>query len=493
MLTSIVATLGAGMKGYAEGKRQYDDDEFRKEQQDRQRKAWKDEDDLKAGLKDAAKPVEAVSGQIGDVGGEDEEGNPLAPNPTVGTGKVGTTRYATMAEAQNVAQEQNTPEAQATRMADAYAKAGRPVEALQLRAGAKQGRLADLQLEKAERDALDERYARELDELATTHGGFIKGVAAYLTKTQMGGAEGKTFVARPSADGKQMQIVAVNPDGSEFVYKSYDNDEKGDVQARVEAMKADAKTKTLFLFDLNKQRTADEQAKARLLAEERRTRAQEDAAAAANKNADTNARKLDLMFQRMNQPSQGGQAPQGGVVSIEDQRKFNGDFAALLPDPKQATDAKESAAVQAANNTRLAQAQAVFQANVSVGRVLTAPEVMQAQELAKDPKMVQVVGYKDQSGAITPVEVVMVNGKPVVVGKAKLDQTPPALAPAPAPAPAPSMAQATRPAENFQVTAPDGSDLPSMLQSVATGDASPPRTRRPNIATNRVTSPFPVN
>lgn len=318
MLTSIVATLGSGMKGYAEGKRQYEDDEFRKEQQARQRKAWKAEDDLQAGLAEAAKPVQAVSGQIGDVGGEDEEGNPLAPNPTVGTGKVGDTRYASMADATKAAEAANTPEAQAARMADAYAKAGRPTEAMQLRAGAKQGKLADLQLEKAEREALDERYSRELDDLASEHGGFIKGMAAYLTKTQLGGAEGRTFVARPSADGKQMQIVAIGPDGSESVYKSYDNDEKGDVQARVEAMKADTKTKTLFLFDLNKQRTADEQAKARLLAEERRTKAQEDAAAAANKNADTNARKLDLMFQRMGQQSQGGQTPQGLVMGDVD-------------------------------------------------------------------------------------------------------------------------------------------------------------------------------
>jgi len=78
-------------------------------------------------LRAAGAPVEATSGEVYQPA-VDDEGIPMLPNPTAGTGMVGGQRYATMAEAQAKAGGMNSPAARVRRQADELGNQGKVME-----------------------------------------------------------------------------------------------------------------------------------------------------------------------------------------------------------------------------------------------------------------------------------------------------------------------------------------------------------------------------
>ena len=200
-MASFLAGFGGGYlkaKDKAlEDERRAKQDAWQEEVQGRQRKEWESKDRLDADLKDAVTPV-AVE-QPNDVL-KDDDGNDM---PAVPAFRAGTKRYATMEEATKAAGELNTPEAQNTRVLDAYKRSGQLDKALTMQTAMRQGELGDMQLANAK---FQQRIG---DWMGSGFDGFRDGLNGY----EGGPFKGKKVDFVLSEDGKTRSVVSIGPDG----------------------------------------------------------------------------------------------------------------------------------------------------------------------------------------------------------------------------------------------------------------------------------------
>lgn len=200
-MASFLAGFGGGYlkaKDKAlEDERRAKQDAWQEEVQGRQRKEWESKDRLDADLKDAVTPV-AVE-QPDDVL-KDDDGNDM---PAVPAFRAGTKRFATMEEATKAANELNTPEAQSTRVLDAYKRNGQFDKALTMQTAMRQGELGEIQLANAK---FQQRIG---DWMGGGFDGFRDGLNGY----EGGPFKGKKVDFVLSEDGKTRSVVSIGPDG----------------------------------------------------------------------------------------------------------------------------------------------------------------------------------------------------------------------------------------------------------------------------------------
>jgi hypothetical protein len=119
-------------------------------------------------------------------------------------------QYPTMQAATQAATAANDPAAVANRQAQVMATMGDPLAAQRLRTGARQEQLGQLQLDAAQKEAIDKEFDRHLQ-----GAGDFDGIAKIISDSKADGQGGALKVqAVPSADGKTVAFVKVNPDGT---------------------------------------------------------------------------------------------------------------------------------------------------------------------------------------------------------------------------------------------------------------------------------------
>ena len=202
-MASFLAGFGGGYlkaKDKAlEDERRAKQDAWQEEVQGRQRKEWEAKDRLDADLKDAVTPV-AVE-QPNDVL-KDDDGNDM---PAVPAFRAGTKRFATMEEATKAANELNTPEAQNTRVLDAYKRNGQFDKALTMQTAMRQGELGEIHLANA-------KFQQRIGDWM---GGGFDGFRDGLNSYEGGPFKGKKVDFVLSADGKTRSVVEILPDGQQ--------------------------------------------------------------------------------------------------------------------------------------------------------------------------------------------------------------------------------------------------------------------------------------
>lgn len=207
-LGAIVGTIGAGMSGYARGKRDYEADQAFKEDRDFQR----------------GQRARMVKKQ----GEEDALGDALK-------GAAGST------------------DAQIR----AYEAAGRPVEAMDLRTKSRADKLGQMQLDEAQRTHLNRTYDDELDKKATS----FDALAQFISDSNGDGQGGAMKVrAVPTADGKKITLNRIGPDGTLTPTEyTFDNTQGGLASAK--ALLSRSVTPQMKLAHLYQQAQAAEQAR----------------------------------------------------------------------------------------------------------------------------------------------------------------------------------------------------------------------------------------
>lgn len=240
MANGVFAFLAGAGAGYMkqrdlEDERAYRNEErgFQREQRDRARKQWGEEDQLQAGLKAAAAPVALTEGSGGMVRPDTMDNRDVglpenAEQPNAGlvpmAYRVGSTGYADRAAADAAVTAANKPEVVTRRVADAYRNAGQVDKALQIDSNARTAEVQQLQL-------ADARWKRDLaGAMRAGHGG----LAQLASNSEAGPLAGKKVQIIPSADGKSISYGVEGPDGKVVpvpAMPSFSNDEMGVTQA----------------------------------------------------------------------------------------------------------------------------------------------------------------------------------------------------------------------------------------------------------------------
>lgn len=172
---------------------------------------------------------------------------PMAPQRTATmNGKA----FGSLAEAKAAGVAYDAPEAVSARQAAAYEAAGQPEKAMQIRSGAKQGKLADFQLDKATAEHMNDLANQKIYGKISANGGdAISTAAQLLTETNINGLEGSKAEVKISADGKYKQVVVTAPDGTQRVARQYENNDIGQMRAHQDLMAGDMTTKIKWLHD----------------------------------------------------------------------------------------------------------------------------------------------------------------------------------------------------------------------------------------------------
>lgn len=105
-----------------------------------------------------------------------------------------------------------------------------PSRAIQMEASLKQGKMADIQISEAEAKQARETFNAKAMEAMRTKG-IWQGAASILTDTASNGLDGVEFRAEPTPDGKIMQLLRINPDGSTVVARQFPNTPEGEMRA----------------------------------------------------------------------------------------------------------------------------------------------------------------------------------------------------------------------------------------------------------------------
>jgi hypothetical protein len=181
-----------------------DEREFRREERQRTRSMRRD-------VADAAAPV-AVEPNLthGPEMDDRDVGTPGAVLQQDGF-RVGNARMADRGAADAMAASANTGDAKTARMAAAYEKHGEVDRATSIRSSARQGKVADMQLDEMQQAKLTREYDRRLLNVPESH----DAVAQFIAESMGDGQGGKlkaTAVANP--DGKTVTYHTVNPDGT---------------------------------------------------------------------------------------------------------------------------------------------------------------------------------------------------------------------------------------------------------------------------------------
>ncbi|MBA3622935.1 MAG: hypothetical protein H0W48_00395 [Methylibium sp.] len=415
--------IGAHLRSKDDDRRKKDD-EWREEQRAWMRKDREEAGALKSAVSDAAKPVSMVDASVYSPS-VDDEGNAMPANPTAGRMSVLGQSYNDPAQAQAALQQANSPNAQMSRVADAYSGAGQAEKAISIRASMRQNEVADLQAESLKARATQERMMRGLGKAYRVGG--VDALANFATENY---DDGKTYKAE-RGQGEAFTMVQFGKDGKEIGRQPF---ETVDEFVKIAAAEADPlkfiESKQAAAEAGRKEAREDRRLDSKEAREDRRIDIQD-------RRADMSERRMESLIAATTARAKGEGAP--GAVAIEDFRKFNGDFAAYLPDTKTATTPEEASAITSKNARTTAQAQAMFQTNAGFGVVLTAPEVRAAMEAAQDPKNVQI---RPNNGQM--YETVTINGKTVATSGA-VQARPPAPPAAAGAAAEPPKRDAARP------------------------------------------------
>lgn len=188
------------------------DQAFQQQQRDQQRAEWDRANQERTQLTAAAAPVSVEEGANGaikpDTMDNSDVGQPgEAPVPQNGGFAVQGKTFTDRASADAAAAAANAPDAIAARQAAAYRSIGKPVEAAQLESATTQAKAAKFTLDSAQQKKLNEDFDRKLSSVgdATQLAGVIDGSPM---------VQGKKVTAAPSADGKTVDLIVHNDDGT---------------------------------------------------------------------------------------------------------------------------------------------------------------------------------------------------------------------------------------------------------------------------------------
>lgn len=168
VLPIALALMGTGLvrkyqRDKADEAERTEEREYKKSQRERQQQSWQDEDNLKASMRMAAAPASVDPNMVKAEEQDNRDvGQPGEPAPTQQGFRVNGQVLGSMAEAQKAADTHNAPGAVNARMSSALLQAGRPVEAQQLRSGARQEQVADLQADQLKQAAERDKKLREV-------------------------------------------------------------------------------------------------------------------------------------------------------------------------------------------------------------------------------------------------------------------------------------------------------------------------------------------
>lgn len=191
------------------------------------------QDKVRTAAETAALPVQPQTAMIGASGGEDEEGNPLAPNPTAAWKSVDGQVVRDPAQVGAAVQAANTPQATTERVARARMGAGDVVGAQALRVGGRHEQVADMQLTEVMRTTANKKFDEMLGGMSD-----FDTFASFISNAE-GSASGIKLQAQRSADGKKVTLVRVNPDGStQATAQTFDNTARGLETAKASFSKA---------------------------------------------------------------------------------------------------------------------------------------------------------------------------------------------------------------------------------------------------------------
>jgi Transglycosylase SLT domain len=234
---ALAAAINGGLRGMQMTKdwaRQDEEDAFKKEERAQQRQAWADNANEQQLVKDAAQPIavqQYTAGQRAvDAAGGAEFGPPqidaaqVPENPAEPVGwKAGKQTFTDQAAAQGYAKEQNAPMAIASRIGEAYLKAGKPDKALAISSQV-------MQQKEAEQKLADGQWRRDLGQaLQAGHEGLAKLVSA----SSIGPMSGMTVKPMDNGDGT-VSYMAVGKDGTISAIPGippFKNDQDGVTQA----------------------------------------------------------------------------------------------------------------------------------------------------------------------------------------------------------------------------------------------------------------------
>jgi len=225
-----------GLKGYQNHKQterdnaEHDEDRaYKRSVREREQKQWAEQDNLKASMRMAVDPA-TVEPNMEKAQEQDNRdvGLPGEAAPTQNGFRVKGALMADLGSAQKAADAHNVPDAQMTRMSQALTTAGKPMEAQQMRAGARQET-------EAQRAHINKLYDEQLNGVDS-----FDALGQFITKSK-GDGQGGALQAKPvlNADGKTVTLHKVNPDGTTVPTPyTFPNDARGLMQAKAMLSKA---------------------------------------------------------------------------------------------------------------------------------------------------------------------------------------------------------------------------------------------------------------
>lgn len=253
-MASFLAGLGGGYiqaKDKAlQQKRQDEQDAWMREQRDRQRAEWKEADQIKLDLRDAAAPRTTMSGyltqsadgqklfsadagqvaQLKSMQDSIAELEGVAPaTQTQGhaiTGNMSKGHQIGAGAAPDVSGI-NSTDSVVQRMAGVHMRHGNADKALLMENAVMDQKAKRLGLKREEAAWAQKEFNDRLSAALSQSGSWTDNAAKLLTETQVGGLAGVTISPKISTDGKTVTFVATGPDGQAKEVGSYENSEAG--------------------------------------------------------------------------------------------------------------------------------------------------------------------------------------------------------------------------------------------------------------------------
>lgn len=213
---ALFAGLGQGYMQQQQTQRQqdYEDEQraYTREQQGRERDAYNLAQQTRQQLAASAAPAAPVALQgKADTADNIDVGTDATATAPTGQFNVNGQTYGNQADAQTASDTYNLPSAQLARMANVYAGAGDAQSAATLRQQARQGQIADLQLSKAQRDDIAEKFNTDMNSKVKT----FDDLGDFVSNSN-GDAQGGALKVKavPSADGKTVTMNKIGDDGT---------------------------------------------------------------------------------------------------------------------------------------------------------------------------------------------------------------------------------------------------------------------------------------
>jgi hypothetical protein len=206
-LSSLVNGMNSGYRMVRDIQRDDEDRKFVTMQRVAAEKRMKEEDALKTNLGNAATPTEIAPDEVYQPA-VDDEGNQMPANPTAGRVKVAGQHFTNMADATKARDAYNGRDAVNARMSDVYLRAGRPGEAQQLRTGARQEQVANLQATQLQQAADRDAKLREVGGL------IIKGGWASVPEVYARYDDGHSAKVEPDGKGGAT-VIGIDGGGKE--------------------------------------------------------------------------------------------------------------------------------------------------------------------------------------------------------------------------------------------------------------------------------------